>query len=121
MLAGHSLGANKVIRYLAETHDSRVDRFLLLSPANVEYLTAQVTDEEKRIVSDMCESGRGSERLPFDLLGWIPCIADTAHFPTAAQNALIFIEGTGHTYQQKEQETAERILATVQMWQKEWE
>ena len=79
VLAGHSLGANKVIRYLAETHDSRVDRFLLLSPANVEYLTAEVTDEEKRIVSDMCESGRGSERLPFDLLGWIPCIADTAH------------------------------------------
>lgn len=174
VLAGHSLGANKVIHYLATSHDSRVDRFLLLSPCNVEYLTSQVTEEEKRTVRKMCESGCGNERLPFDLLGWIPCIADTAcdwlfsdtlnnvhveaerdfsqvksvthrgalligtrdtftygdpsgylknineHFPNARQNKLIYIEGTGHTYQQKEEETAERILLTVQDWQKEW-
>lgn len=32
-LAGHSLGANKVIRYLSRQHDPRMERFLLLSPA----------------------------------------------------------------------------------------
>ncbi|MBQ3670881.1 MAG: DUF1749 domain-containing protein [Treponema sp.] len=174
VLAGHSLGANKVIHYLANTHDSRIDRFLLLSPCNVEYLTSLVTEEEKQTVRKMCENGHGDERLPFDLLGWIPCIADTAHdwlfsdtlnnvhveagrdfsqvenvthtgalligtrdnftygdpagylqnineyFPTAVQNKLIYIEGTGHTYQQKEQETAERILECVKKWQGEW-
>ena len=175
VLAGHSLGANKVIRYLSQTHDSRVDRFLLLSPANIEHLTSQVTEREKALVRSMCDSGCGGERLPFDLLGWIPCIANTAHdwlfsdtlnnvhvetdrdfsqaesvthkgalligtrdtftygeparylatinahFPAANENRLIFIDGTGHTYQQKEQETADRILETVQAWQREWE
>ncbi|MEG9533605.1 hypothetical protein [Mannheimia indoligenes] len=38
------------------------------------------------------------------------------HFPKSEQNELIFIEGTGHTYQQKEQEVAERLLALVQKW-----
>ena len=44
-----------------------------------------------------------------------------AHFPAAKENRLIFIDGTGHTYQQKEQETADRILETVQEWQREWD
>ena len=44
-----------------------------------------------------------------------------AHFPAAKENRLIFIDGTGHTYQQKEQETADRILEPVQAWQREWE
>lgn len=43
ILAGHSLGANKVIYYLSRHHDKRVDHFLLLSPANLDYMTAGVT------------------------------------------------------------------------------
>ena len=39
------------------------------------------------------------------------------HFPTAGENRLIFIEGTGHTYQRKEQETADKILALVKEWE----
>ena len=112
----------------------------------------------------MHETGRGGDMLPFQLMGWVPCIADTAfdwlfsdtlnnvhvepekdfsqvsrithagglligtfdrftygdpagfltninnHMPSAKDNRLIFIEGTGHTYQRKEKETAERIL-----------
>ena len=38
------------------------------------------------------------------------------HIPTAQENKLIFIEKTGHTYQQKEQEIADIILETVQEW-----
>ena len=61
-------------------------------------------------------------------MGWVICTADTAdwlhgelkninrHMPTAAENKLIFIEKTGHTYQQKEQEIADIILETVKEW-----
>ena len=38
------------------------------------------------------------------------------HIPTAKENRLIFIEKTGHTYQRKEQETAERLLELVRDW-----
>ena len=38
------------------------------------------------------------------------------HMKTASENKLIFIEKTGHTYQQKEQEIANVILKTVQDW-----
>ena len=75
-LGGHSLGANKVIRYLSETHDPRVERFILLSPANL------------------------------------------THMPTAADNELVFIERTGHTYQMKEQEVADKLLEVVSRWRK---
>ena len=38
------------------------------------------------------------------------------HTPTATQNQLIFIEQTGHTYRQKEQEVADKILQQIQKW-----
>lgn len=168
ILAGHSLGANKVIYYLSRHHDTdKVSRFLLLSPANIEWLLNGVTQREKDTVREMCETGRGNDMLPFQLMGWVPCIADTAydwifsglldnvhveadkdfsqvsnithtgglligtydrftygdpagfltninnHMPTAKDNRLIFIDGTGHTYQRKEKETAKRVLEFV--------
>lgn len=38
------------------------------------------------------------------------------HMPTAQSNKLIFIERTGHTYQQKHQEIAEAILTLATDW-----
>ena len=38
------------------------------------------------------------------------------HMKTAKKNKLIFIEKTGHTYQQKEQEIAEKILEVIKSW-----
>ena len=38
------------------------------------------------------------------------------HMPAAAQNDLIFIEKTGHTYQMKQQEVADKILNQLQKW-----
>lgn len=171
ILAGHSLGANKVIYYLSETRDPRVEKFILLSPANIRHMTSVVTDEERALVRRYVDGGHGREMLPFPLLGWLPCLADTAHqwlftdtldnvhveadrdfsqvakiehtgalvigtfdrftygdpagflsnindhMPTARQNQLIFIQKTGHTYQNREQELALSILDLVQGWQ----
>lgn len=78
VLAGHSLGANKVIRYLSMRPEAPVDRFLLLSPANVRHLASQASSSDRATVRRMLDAGRGAERLPFELFGWIPCIADTA-------------------------------------------
>lgn len=170
ILTGHSLGANKVIYYLSKHADPRVKKFILLSPANIRHLTSQVSEQEKSIVAQFRENGRGQELLPFDFIGWLPCVADTAwqwlysdtlnnvhveadrdfsqverithsgaliigtydrftygdpcgflrnineHMPTAADNELIFIERTGHTYQQKERELSDAILRLVSSW-----
>ncbi|AXQ77881.1 DUF1749 domain-containing protein [Streptococcus chenjunshii] len=172
-LAGHSLGANKVIYYLSRHSETVVKQFILLSPANLTHLTSQVTEQEKALVQQFLAEGRGREKLPFPLLGWIPCTADTAygwlfdnilnnvhvekdgdfsqieaikhrgalligtydrftygnpawfleninqHFQRPQDNELIFIEKTGHTYQQKEQTVADRIKELISKWRKE--
>ena len=175
ILAGHSLGANKVIYYLSHCHDPRVEHFVLLSPANIGYLTGVVTEREKEIIRRQVERGDGNKLLPFPLLGWITCIANTAHqwvfdnildnvhvekdkdfsaaekithtgamfigtydnftygdpagflknindhSPTARENKLIFLERTGHTYQQKEQELADKLRDLIECWRSEAE
>lgn len=173
LLAGHSLGANKVIYYLSRHHDPRVEHFLLLSPANLDYMTSGVTANERHIIKQLYEQGAGDKMLPFLLMGWVECTVVTAydwvwsgllnnvhtepdgdfsqveqithtgalvigtydrftdgdptgflrninsHIPTAAQNRLVFIEWTGHTYQQKEQEVADKILELIKDWKNE--
>ena len=173
LLAGHSLGANKVIYYLSRHHDPRVEHFLLLSPANLDYMTSGVTANERHIIKQLYEQGAGDKMLPFLLMGWVECLVATAydwvhsgllnnvhtspdgdfsqveqithtgalligtydrftdgdptgflrninsHIPTAAQNRLVFIERTGHTYQQKEQEAADKILELIKDWKNE--
>ena len=169
-LAGHSLGANKVIYYLSRHHDERVEKFLLLSPANLEHMMSTVTDRERDYIRHQVERGDGERMLPFYFMGWVACIAYTAydwaytdmlnnvhveadrdfsqvksithtgalligtldtftygdpsgfltninnHMQHPEENQLIFIEGTGHTYQQKHQEVADKITALVKEW-----
>ena len=169
-LAGHSLGANKVIYYLSRHHSGRVEKFILLSPANLTYMMSGVTEREKTIIRTQVERGHGDDMLPFPFMGWVQCIAYTAwdwqfsgllnnifvetdrdfsqceqithsgalligtydnftygdpsgflrnindHIPTAEENRLVFIEKTGHTYQRKEQETADALLELVRDW-----
>ena len=78
ILAGHSLGANKVIYYLSRHHDKRVERFFLLSPANLDYMMSGVTEREKQMIRDQVERGEGDRMLPFPYMGWVECIANTA-------------------------------------------
>ncbi|MBQ1493028.1 MAG: alpha/beta fold hydrolase [Blautia sp.] len=170
ILAGHSLGANKVIYYLSRHHNPAVEHFFLLSPANLTYMISGVREREKQVILDQVERGEGDEMLPFPFMGWVECTANTAydwqfsgllnnvhtakdgdfsqaermthtgallvgtydnftdgdpseflrnlndHMPTAKENQLIFIEKTGHTYQMKNQEVAEKILCQLQEW-----
>ena len=170
ILAGHSLGANKVIYYLSRHHTPRVEHFLLLSPANLDYMTASVTPCQRDLIRQLYDSGHAAEKMPFLLMGWVECTVATAydwvhsgllnnvhtssdgnfsqvsqithtgalligtydnftdgapsgflrninsHMPTAAQNRLLFIERTGHTYQQKHQEVADKILQLIRDW-----
>lgn len=170
ILAGHSLGVNKVIYYLSKHHDLKVpEHFIFLSPANLTYMMKEVTDNEKDIIRRMVRYGQGEKILPFYFMGWVECTANTAndwisgslnnvhteidgdfsqieqivhngamvigtydnftcgdpskflrnindHMKTATENKLIFIEKTGHKYQQKEQEIADVILKLVQDW-----
>ncbi|MBQ3748181.1 MAG: alpha/beta fold hydrolase [Kiritimatiellae bacterium] len=169
ILAGHSLGANKVIYYLSRHHDPRVKHFILMSPANVDYMTSGVMREEREIVAALMAQGKGCEMLPFPLMGWVDCTVATAtdwlgptlnnvrtapggdwsqishvthtgalligtydrftdgdpaafleninsHFPKADENKLVFIEKTGHTYQQKHREVADAITRLVLGW-----
>lgn len=170
ILAGHSLGANKVIYYLSRHHDPRIEHFFLLSPANLTYMMSGVSNREKMMIKTQVTRGDGNKMLPFPFMGWVECIANTAydwqfsgllnnvhtakdgdfsqasqithtgallvgtydnftdgdpseflrnlnnHMPTAADNSLIFIERTGHTYQGKNQEVADDILHQLQEW-----
>lgn len=79
ILAGHSLGANKVIYYLSRHADPRVERFFLLSPANLTYMMSGVTVREKQIIKEQVERGDGDKMLPFPFMGWVECIANTAY------------------------------------------
>lgn len=79
LLAGHSLGANKVIYYLSRHHDPRVEHFLLLSPANLDYMTSGVTANERHIIKQLYEQGANDKMLPFLLMGWVECIVATAY------------------------------------------
>ncbi|WP_139738434.1 hypothetical protein [Actinomyces wuliandei] len=152
-------------------HDPRVEHLLLLSPANLRHLTNQVTPQERQVVLDYLERGQGQRRLPFPLMGWVPCRAETArqwlfdnildnvhveadgdfsqvaamrhtgamligtydrftygdpagflttindHTADPDANELVLIEGTGHTYQGKDQEVAETIARLVCSWE----
>ncbi|MBQ8120032.1 MAG: alpha/beta fold hydrolase [Ruminococcus sp.] len=75
ILAGHSLGANKVIYYLSRHHDERVEKFILLSPANLTHMMSGVTEREKEYIFAEVEKGRSDRLLPFDFMGWVECIA----------------------------------------------
>ena len=71
-LAGHSLGANKVIYYLSRHHDKTcVSHFLLLSPANLTWLMTNVSEQEKNIIRNYVERGDGDKMLPFYFMGWV--------------------------------------------------
>ena len=73
-----AVGANKVIHYLANAKETPVEHYILVRPANMKYMLVNVTGEERRIIRDYVEQGRGAEMLPFPFMGWAPMVAATA-------------------------------------------
>ena len=78
-LAGHSLGANKIVYYLSRNHDKRIKKYIILSPTNITYLLNGVTEEEKNIIREYKKTGKDDELIPFELFGWLQCITRTAY------------------------------------------
>ncbi|MBQ8152271.1 MAG: DUF1749 domain-containing protein [Prevotella sp.] len=79
ILAGHSLGANKVIYYLSRHHERlrvgerssgimRVEHFLLLSPANLDYMTGSVTPQQCEMIRQLYERGDADKMLPISFI-----------------------------------------------------
>lgn len=77
VLGGHSLGANKVIHYLAMHPQSAVEKFLLLSPVNVDRLRDSISGSQRATIQRYRRENRGTKRLPFRLFGWLSSTADT--------------------------------------------
>ena len=175
VLAGHSLGVNKVVHYLSTHHDPFVEHFVLLSPANMDFLMNQVDARQRETIDWAVADGQGDRMLPFALFGWAPMLASTAwqwvhdnpldnvhldagrdfsqvesvtqsgalfigtydafalgdpvqlveetsrHFPRADENRIVIIPKTGHTYQGREQYTAEALRDVVLAWEVERE
>lgn len=57
VLAGHSLGANKVIYYLSRPGASGIDHFFLLSPANLTFMMSGVSSREKQAIKEQVAPG----------------------------------------------------------------
>lgn len=170
ILAGHSLGANKVIHYLANVRETPVKHFILVSPANMKFMLANVSEDECRMIKAYVDSGRGHQMLPFPFMGWAPMLACTAwqwlcrnpldnvhsdpdgdfsevarikqtgaliigtydrfsygepkafielinsHMRHSDKNEVIFVQGTGHVYTEREQMLADIILRLAREW-----
>lgn len=79
ILSGHSLGVNKVIHYLSEHKNSGVEHFIFLSPANIEYMTRNVSAVQRKYIREAVEHGYGDKMLPFPFMYWLDCTANTAY------------------------------------------
>ena len=150
-----------------------MEHYILVSPANMKYMLANVTKEERAIIRAYVENGRGGGMLPFPFMGWAPMLAATAwqwlfknpldnvhsdgegDFSEVARirqsgalvigtcdrfsfgeprafielinartrhpekNEVIFVEGTGPVYSQREQVLADIVLRLARHWQAE--
>jgi len=79
VLCGHSLGAVKVAYYMARTHDSRVQKLILMSPPDMVGLAEAESDFESRIreSQELIAAGRGDELLPGKIWDWYYLSANT--------------------------------------------
>ncbi len=65
-LSGHSLGTSKIVFYITEANDKRINSILLLSPADMHGLArdeGEGFEEFIKEANEKAESGRGSELL----------------------------------------------------------
>lgn len=79
ILAGHSLGSNKIIHYLGNTPDDFVDYFIISSPVDIMHWWKVMPniDECHKTALEWVNDGRGDEILPFLFGGFSPMSANT--------------------------------------------
>ena len=79
ILAGHSLGSNKIINYLGNTNDNFVDYFIISSPVDIMHWWDVMPNIDTcfDMAKKWIEEGRGDEILPFLFGGFSPMTANT--------------------------------------------
>lgn len=79
ILQGHSLGCSKVVYYLSQTKDPRVEKLILASPADMVGLTEKGSyhKEMMELSRKWIKQGKGKQILPKLLDGWAYLSADT--------------------------------------------
>lgn len=80
ILAGHSLGSNKIINYLGNTDDSFADYFLITAPVDLAHWFKIMPNVNKciEIAQKFMSEGRENEILPIMFGGFSPMCAKTA-------------------------------------------
>ncbi len=79
ILAGHSLGSNKIIHYLGNTKDDCIDYFIVSSPVDIMHWWNVMPNIEMchNMAKEWIETGRGEDILPFLFGGFSPMKAKT--------------------------------------------
>ena len=79
ILAGHSLGSNKIINYLGNTSDNLVDNFIVSAPVDLSYWWNLIEEKDMylKTAQKFIEEGRGKDILPFVFGGFSPMCAET--------------------------------------------
>lgn len=79
VLQGHSLGAVKVVYYIAKTEDKRVSKMVLVSPPDMVGLAEAEKDHKELLIlaKKMVSEGNGDEILPKFLWDWYYLSAKT--------------------------------------------
>ena len=79
ILAGHSLGSNRVIHYLANTADDYVNNFIISAPVDLRHFFDIIPDKKMYLetAQKFVDEGRGKDILPFAFMGFSPMTANT--------------------------------------------
>lgn len=79
ILAGHSLGSNKLIHYLGNTPDDFVDYFIVSSPIDLAYWWSIIPQKDTylKMAQEFLAEGRENDIMPFLFGGFSPMSAKT--------------------------------------------
>lgn len=79
ILAGHSLGSNKVIHYLSKNRNEAVKNFIISSPVDLSDFFDRIPEINMYLetASSFVENGKGQNILPFLFMDFSPMCADT--------------------------------------------
>ena len=79
ILAGHSLGSNKIIDYLGNTSDNFVNYFIVTAPVDLGYWWKVMPDLDKCLetAKKLVQEGKNTEILPYLFGGFSPIAAET--------------------------------------------